>query len=85
MSTYKLSNIPVKKLRLFLIKEGFRQSKINRGKGGHEKWVKDGLKRPEIYQSHIDPVPEFIMKQILRHIEIDKKTFFIKMKEYKIL
>jgi len=26
-------------------------------------------------QPHIDPVPEFIVKQVLRHLKMDKATF----------
>jgi hypothetical protein len=34
------------------------------------------MERPISLQTHIDPVPEFIMKQVLRHLKMDKKTFF---------
>jgi CRISPR-associated endonuclease Cas3-HD len=32
-------------------------------------------------QIHIDPVPEFIVKQVLRHLKMDNKTFFGEFKK----
>lgn len=67
----KLSNIPLSGIREFLQKAGCESKGI---KGGHEKWVKEGLSRPIIIQTHIDPVPEFIgdlwldRKDFLRYI-----------------
>ena len=34
------------------------------------------MDRPITIQTHIDPVPEFIVKQVLRYLEIDRKLFF---------
>jgi hypothetical protein len=34
--------------------------------------------RPITIQTHINPIPEFIVKQVLRHLDLDRKTF-IKM------
>lgn len=44
--------------------------------GGHEKWNKAGLTRPIIIQTHIDPIPEFIVKNILRNLGATKDQFF---------
>lgn len=76
MSTRKLSNITVKDFRKFLEQQGLKIIKDSRGRGGHEKWSRSDLDRPITLQTHIDPVPEFIVKQVLRHLQIDKKTFF---------
>jgi len=81
MSTFKLSNIPVKEFRKFLERQGLKIIKDTRGRGGHEKWSKSGMDRPITIQTHIDPVPEFIVKQILRHLKMDKKTFFEEFKK----
>lgn len=43
--------------------------------GGHSKYTRSDLNRPIIIQSHITPVPEFIVKQILQHLEFSKKEF----------
>ena len=74
MSTMKLSNIPVKEFRKFLESQGLNIIKDTRGRGGHEKWSKSGMDRPITIQTHIDPVPEFIVKQVLRHLKMDKKS-----------
>ena len=76
MSTKKLANIPLKDFRKFLSNQGLKIIKDTRGRGGHEKWSKSGMDRPITIQTHIDPVPEFIVKQVLRYLEIDRKLFF---------
>jgi hypothetical protein len=78
MSTRKLSNITLKDFRTFLKSQGLNLIKDSKGRGGHEKWSKSGIDRPITIQTHIDPVPEFIVKQVLRHLKISKKDFFNK-------
>ena len=73
MNTRKLSNIPLSEFRTFLEKAGCASEKI---KGGHEKWTRSGLLRPIIIQTHIDPVPEFIVKNTLRNLGMTKADFF---------
>ncbi|MBQ9077393.1 MAG: type II toxin-antitoxin system HicA family toxin [Muribaculaceae bacterium] len=74
MNTHKLSNVPLADYRLFLSKAGCRAVSIE---GGHEKWTKPGLLRPIIVQTHVDPVPEFIIKNALRTLGLTKKDFFM--------
>jgi hypothetical protein len=76
MPAGKLSDIPVVKFRKFLESQGLRVIKDTRGRGGHEKWSKSGMDRPITIQTHIDSVPEFIVKQVLRHLKIDREIFF---------
>jgi hypothetical protein len=76
MSTRKLSNIPLKEFRKFLENQGLKVIKDTRGRGGHEKWSKAGMDRPITLQTHIDPVPEFIVKQVLRYLKMNKSAFF---------
>jgi len=76
MSTKKLSNIPIKEFRKFLKNQGLNIIKETKGSGGHEKWSRSNLDRPITIQTHIDPVPEFIVKQVLRHLEISREEFF---------
>lgn len=83
MSTKKLSNIPIQTFRKFLESQGLKIIKDTKGRGGHEKWSKSNMDRPITIQTHIDPVPEFIVKQVLRHLNIDKKTFFDELKKDK--
>ena len=73
MNTRKLANISLKDFRVFLAKVGCQSENI---KGGHEKWTKPGLSRPIILQTHIDPVPEFIVKNTLRNLGLEKMDFF---------
>lgn len=73
MNTTKLSNISLEDYRLFLKKAGCTSTSI---KGGHEKWTKQGLLRPIIVQTHVDPVPEFIVKNALRSLGLTKMDFF---------
>jgi hypothetical protein len=69
----KLSNISIKEYRIFLTKAGCKQIRTS---GGHEIWSRSDLNRPITFQTHIDPVPEFIIKNGLRTIGIDRKKFF---------
>ena len=73
MSTQKLSNISLATLRVFLSACGCEHVSTE---GGHEKWRKVGLTRPIIIQTHIDPVPEFIVNNILRNLQMSKADFF---------
>lgn len=75
MNTYKLSNISLPDFRKFLFDIGCRRTSTE---GGHEKWEKDGLTRPIILQTHISPIPEFIIKNTLRNLGISKEQFFRK-------
>jgi len=70
MNTFKLSNISLAQMRLLL-----KNCKCTcaRTSGGHEMWVRGDLGRPITLQNHIDPVPEFIVKQICKHLGISKK------------
>ena len=55
MSPAKLSNIPVKKFRKFLIQSGLKQMTNTKGRGGHKKWTRSDLDRPITIQNHIKP------------------------------
>ncbi len=73
MNTYKLSNISINDFRNFLVSVGCQKVKTE---GGHERWIKVGLSRPIILQTHISPVPEFIVKNTLRNLGMAKGQFF---------
>lgn len=72
MSGFHLKNIEVKTLRQYLEWKGL---KYYRTKGGHEIWGRSDLLRPIVFQTHINPVPEFIIKQILRNLGEDREDF----------
>ena len=71
-----LSNITIAELRSVLTRLGL--TKV-RTKGGHEAWMKPGMKRPVIVQTHVNPVPEFIIKNNLRVIGISKQDFLAEL------
>lgn len=73
MNTQKLSNVPLADFREFLCKAGCKRIATE---GGHEKWTRRDLTRPIIVQTHISPVPEFIIKNALRNMGLTKKDFF---------
>jgi hypothetical protein len=73
MSTQKLSNIPIAVFRNFLKTAGCN---LIRTEGGHEVWAKKELTRPIILQTHIEPVPEFIIKNALRNLGLNRNDFF---------
>ncbi|MFZ4547768.1 MAG: type II toxin-antitoxin system HicA family toxin [Bacteroidales bacterium] len=72
MTVQHLRNIPLKTIREYLIWKGLRKYRTS---GGHEIWGGSNLGRPITIQTHIDPVPEFIVKQILRALNADRDDF----------
>jgi predicted RNA binding protein YcfA (HicA-like mRNA interferase family) len=62
----KLKNISLRTFRNYLMYCGLNHV---RTKGGHEIWSSKELTRPVVLQTHIDPVPEFIIKNNLRTID----------------
>ena len=72
MSINPLKTVSLKDCRRFLLKIGCQHKRTN---GGHEHWTRADLLRPITIQTHIDPVPERIMKQIINALEIDRDEF----------
>ena len=67
-----LSNISIKELRAVLSRLGLS---CDGTKGGHEKWSKAGMARPVVFQTHKDPVPEFIVKNAIRDLGMTRQEF----------
>ena len=66
----KLSNISLTEFRAVLSSLGLS---LQRTKGGHEAWSKAGMTRPVIIQTHVEPIPEFIVQNALRNLGINKQ------------
>jgi len=73
MSTQKLKNVTLNDYILFLKKAGCKRIRTN---DGHEIYSRKDLLRPIVVQTHVDPVPEFIIKNALRAMGLTKKDFF---------
>jgi hypothetical protein len=67
-----LKNIPLRLFRDYLTFKGLKQI---RTKGGHEVWSCKNLGRPIVLQSHIDPIPEFIVRNSLRTMGVTADDF----------
>lgn len=78
MNTYKLSNVSLTQFRQFLSDIGCMCVSTS---GGHEKWKKEGCLRSVILQTHIDPVPEFIVKNNLRTLGLSRNDFIEWLKQ----
>nr|DAE37637.1 MAG TPA: HICA protein [Caudoviricetes sp.] len=61
----RLSNITIKLFRGFLEEQGLRHI---RTKGGHEIWARADLSRPIVLQTHVGPMPEFVIRNNLKTI-----------------
>ena len=73
MNTVRLSNITIAEFEAFLeYKECHR---VDSGNEGHEKWEKAGITRPVIFQTHLDPIPEFIVRNGLRDLGVSRNDF----------
>jgi len=68
-----LKTIPLRLFREYLTFKGLN---IIRTKGGHEIWGGKPLKRPIVLQTHIDPVPEFIVRNSLRTLGVSSADFY---------
>lgn len=68
----RFSNISVARYRRLLSAMGL---KLNRTHGGHEMWIKEGMLRNAVFQTHEEPVPEDIVLNNLRTIGMSKKEF----------
>ncbi len=73
MSTRHLRNIFISQFESFL---ELALCELVGIKGGHCKYSRDDLRRPVIFQTHIQPVPEFIVKNALRALSISKEQFW---------
>jgi hypothetical protein len=73
MSSHHIRNVSLQDCRKFLSKVGCKKTRTS---GGHEHWTRADLPRPITIQTHIDPVPERIMKQILTALNLDKEKFW---------
>lgn len=73
----RFSNISIREYRKYLEYKGLSHI---RDKGGHEIWSQTGLKRPVIFQAHIDPVPEPILRTNARtmNVPMDDLLDFLK-------
>jgi predicted RNA binding protein YcfA (HicA-like mRNA interferase family) len=67
-----LKNISLKTFRDYLEWKGCKKI---RTKGGHEIWSHHDLNRPIVLQAHINPVPEFIARQIIRTPGVNQDDF----------
>lgn len=73
MSTKHLRNVSIAEFQAFLELAKCTFIEIN---SGHEKWTRADLRRPIIFQTHIEPIPEFIVQNNLRSLGYNKKTYF---------
>ncbi len=73
MSTQHLRNISISKFESFLKLAGCKYLRTN---GGHYIYSRCDCFRPITFQSHIDPVPERIIKSNLKTLGYSKKQFF---------
>ena len=68
----KLSNISVKEFREILVRLGLQPM---RTAGGHEIWMKPGLRRTIVFQTHVEPIPEFVVRNAIRDLGMTRQAF----------
>ena len=82
MSTKHLRNVTIAEFQAFLELAKCTFIEIN---SGHEKWTRADLKRPIIFQTHINPIPEFIVQNNLRILGYNKKCYFEILEGQKVI
>jgi hypothetical protein len=73
MGIRHLRNISISQFESFL---ELVHCKFIKNEKGHCKYTRADLNRPIIFQNHIDPIPEFIVKNNLRLFPYSKDDFF---------
>lgn len=68
----KLSNLTIKEFRDILVRLGLHPL---RSYGGHEIWIKPGLKRAIVFQTHVEPIPEFVVRNAIRDLGMTRQEF----------
>jgi len=68
--TPSIKNVSVTEFKGFLTRHRLKLIRIS---GGHEIWSGNKLTRPVVFQTHIDPVPLFIVKTNLRTMGLTMK------------
>jgi predicted RNA binding protein YcfA (HicA-like mRNA interferase family) len=72
MTPPRIGNIS---LRLFLKYLESQGCKLDRTKGGHLHFKKVGARRTIVIQSHVDPVPEHVVRNTLQLLEVSRVDF----------
>ena len=72
MSTRHLRNVSISQLEAFL---ELCLCKFIKNKKGHAQYSRSDLTRLLPFQNHIDPVPEFIVQNLLRGLGYSKNDF----------
>ncbi len=73
MATHNLKNVSLKLFRQYLTHKGLKCIRV---KGGHEIWGGKEVQRPIVLQTHIDPIPEFIIRNSLRTLGVNAEDFY---------
>ena len=68
----RLGNIPLRTFLRFLESQGLKRI---RTAGGHLVYSRRDLRRPIVVQSHVDPGPEFIVRNNLRTLGMTVAEF----------
>lgn len=72
MSVKHLRNVSISELESFL---ELCHCKFIKNNKGHVQYTRSDLTRPLTFQNHINPVPEFIVQNLLRGLGYSKKDF----------
>lgn len=67
---FKPGNVPLNIFRKILIQQGCQ---LIRHDKGHEKYTRKDFLGPIVIQDHIDPVPQFIVKQAMRVLKLNNR------------
>ena len=82
MTIKQLKNISISQFESFL---ELAHCKFIKSEKGHAKYTRSDLNRPVIFQNHIDPIPEFIIKNTLRLFPYNKDDFYDILEERKVV
>lgn len=72
MSTRHLRNVSISQLESFL---ELCKCKFVKNKKGHGQYIRSDLTRPLPFSNHVNPVPEFVVQNLLRGLGYSKNDF----------
>lgn len=67
MRLRNLSNIQLDALRAFLLEKEYQFGFVH---AGHELWTREDRLRPVLLRIGFEPVPEFVVSNVLRNMEV---------------
>lgn len=82
MSSRHIRNVSISQLESFL---ELCLCKFVKSKKGHGQYIRSDLTRPLPFSNHVEPVPEFVVQNLLRGLGYSKNDFYEILENKKVV